>query len=143
MAEWLEHTELLDVINHGETFRYRIAGREIERIFNTPMHGRMLEDVFSGDVLSFKLRIFRRSVETRSVILSNDTLERGGESLRKYERILIPLSENGLDVDMLFGCTYPMYFRNESISMLDPNLKIIAEDFFEDPFEACHALIKA
>lgn len=134
MAEWLDHTELLEVVNHGESFRYRIAGGQIERIFNAPMHGRMLEEVFSGDVLSSKLHIFRRSVENRSVILSNDTLERGGKSLRKYERVLIPLSENGLDVDILFGCIYPMYSTNGRISMLDPDLKIIAEEFFEDPF---------
>lgn len=143
MAEWLEHTELLEVINHGEAFRYRIAGGQIERIFNAPMHGRMLEDIFGGDVLNFKLRIFRRSVKNKSVILSNDTLERGGKSLRKYERILIPLSENGLDVDILFGCIYPMYVGGERVSMLDPSLKIIAEAFFEDPLGAPHDLMEA
>lgn len=131
MSEYLDHIELLDVINGGDSFRYRIAGGAIEQIFHSRMQGRMLEDIFTGEVLSFKLVMFRRCVENRTVILSNDTLERGGESLLKYERLLIPLSPNGKYVDILFGCTYPMEIRAHSLSMSDTNLKIISESLVE------------
>lgn len=127
MSEYLDHVELLDVIDGGETFRYRIAGGAIEQIFNTKMQGRMLEDIFAGEVLSFKLVMFRRCVENRTVILSNDTLERGGEILLKYERLLIPLSPDGKCVNIVFGCTYPMEIRGKTLSMSDPDLKIISE----------------
>ena len=131
MSEYLDHVELLDVINGGETFRYRIAGGAIEQIFHSKMQGRMLEDIFTGDVLSFKLVMFRRCVENRTVILSNDTLERGGELLLKYERLLIPLSPDGTLVNILFGCTYPMKIRASTLSMSDPDLKIISEAYVE------------
>ena len=131
MREYLDHVELLDVINGGENFRYRIAGGAIEKIFHSKMQSRMLEDIFSGGVLSFKLVMFRRCVENRTVILSNDTLERGGESLLKYERLLIPLSPDGKYVNILFGCTYPIEIRGSTLSMSDPNLKIISESLVE------------
>lgn len=131
MAKWLDHTELLDVINHGETFRYRIAGGEIERVFQSHMHGRRLEQVFTGEVLSFKLLMFRRCVENRVAILSNNTLEREGRSVLKYERILIPMSEDGINVDIIFGCIYPMEVPVQRFNMSDPNLAIIAEQVLE------------
>lgn len=135
MVEWLAHTELLEVVNQGETFRYRMAGGEIERIFHGRLHGHRLEDVFTGDVLDFKLLMFRRCAENRTILLSNNTLERGGRTLLEYERILIPLSENGRDVDMLFGCIYPMKLPVEKFSMMDPTLALIAEQVVEDtPF---------
>lgn len=132
MAEWLAHTELLDVIDQGKTFRYRVAGGAVEQIFHCSMHGRLLDDIFSGDVLSFKQFMFRRCLNNRTMILSNDSLERGSKSLLKYERVLIPLSSDSFSVDTLFGCIYPMKKSVERISMSDPELAIISEEVVEE-----------
>ena len=132
MKDWLTNIELLDVINQGETFRYRIAGGAIEEIFNCRMQGKLLEDVFQGAVLDFKLLMFRRCVDKGTIILSNDNLEREGQSLVKYERLLIPLSRDGVNFDMIFGCIYPLEKRDKPIGMSDPALSIISEQLVED-----------
>ena len=132
MKEWLSNIELLDVINQGETFRYRIAGDAIERIFHSRMHGRLLEDVFHGAVLEFKILMFRRCIQHGTIILSNDNLERGGKTLLKYERLLIPLSDDNVHFNMIFGCIYPMETHENRIVMSDPALSIISEQLIEE-----------
>lgn len=132
MKDWLANIELLDVINQGETFRYRIAGGAIEAIFNSRMQGKLLEDVFQGAVLDFKMLMFRRCIEHGTIILSNDNLERKGRSLIKYERLLIPLSQDGKKFDMIFGCIYPMKQADRPVVMSDTSLSIISEQLVED-----------
>jgi len=131
MLTWLHHTELLDVVDGGAKFRYRIVGDEIEHIFRSRMHGRMLDDVFSGRVLALKQRVFRRVVNNHVAILSNHALEKAGRNLCTYERILIPLSENGIDVDVIFGAVYQIRMGHSDFKIHDPEMNIIVEESVE------------
>lgn len=132
MAPWLEHTKLLDVIDEGRTFRYRICSRPIERIFHRSMHRRYLDEIFSGEVLKRKLCMYRRTVENHVAILSDDSLECKSTIFTKYERILIPLSENGRDVDMILGCIYPTFAGREDINYDNKEFDIVTEEHIED-----------
>lgn len=131
MSEWIENTELLDVVDAGETFRYRIASMRIEQIFQQRMHGRCLDDVFTGDVLAGTRRIFRHVADQRVAVLANHLLERNESVIATYERILVPLSKNGVDVDIIFGCIYKVADQRQAYEAQGADMKIISEHSFD------------
>ena len=132
MKDWLANIELIDVLDGGANFQYRVAGSVIEDIFHRRMHRKNLDNIFSGNVLDFKKTIFTRCAKERKVILSNGNLERNSTNLASFERILIPMSENGEIVDTLFGCTLARLKTQLPPEYDNSELKIISEIFVEE-----------
>ena len=81
--------------------------------------GRLASEVYQGDYREFLLGIYRESVGRQSCILSIGEFTITGRSSLRTTRLVMPLSPNGQDVDMV------AYHNSSSISAphaLDPSV---------------------
>lgn len=100
----LPRIALVDVLREpsGISFRYRLAGTEIVERSGRDPTGRRFEELYEGDYLDQALNTYRRIVESGLPHLSERVfpLVRGREFMR-YDRLILPLAEDGHTVDML------------------------------------------
>ncbi len=95
---------LVDVVDGGERFRYRLVGTEIVAASGCDSTGRHLDEVLSdGAYGEYVIGLFREMIERRRALYSET--EWPGEGLVKHRvrRLLLPLSANGEAVDMVFS----------------------------------------
>jgi hypothetical protein len=107
MRPLLPHLMLLDVVDGGRDFRYRLVGTEIERNFGPPLTGRLIGDVLSGDYLAYILALHRRVLAEAAPAYAENSFndERSGYAIvaphKRAYRLSMPLSKTGDAIDML------------------------------------------
>jgi hypothetical protein len=109
---------LIDVIDGGRDFRYRLVGTNNVARMGVDITGRLASAVYQGEYRDFLLAIYRAVVERRSCILSIGEFNIAGRSNLSTTRLLMPLSPDGATVDIV------AYHNSSSISAphaLDPS----------------------
>lgn len=96
----LPHVLLLDVIDGGARFRYRLAGTEIEERIGCRLAGRYLDEVTEGDYSSYIHALFRRSLTERRPLYSECVYGLSDKLAHLTKRIMLPLSADGRAIDM-------------------------------------------
>jgi hypothetical protein len=102
----LPHVWLCDVRRDPLRFRYRILGTAITMAMGKDVTGYWLDDVHESFVSSKAYADFAAAVQAKA-----PSLYRGRPQFHLHkdyvaiERLLLPLAENGEDVDMLLGLT--------------------------------------
>lgn len=99
LRRWLGNLNLLDVVDNGRDFRYRVHGTTIAAKVGTDMTGRCVsewQEPFRSEAFS----TYRHIVTTAAPHLVRDC-----ESLGDYHflhfRLVLPLSDNGQTVDRI------------------------------------------
>lgn len=82
--------------------RYRIVGTEVVRIAGIDFTNRYLDELASdaGDIVEYWMRQYRASCEKREPIFGRCNMRLSGEWIQDYEWAILPLSTNGIVVDM-------------------------------------------
>jgi hypothetical protein len=114
----LKDMGLITVIDGGRDFRYRLVGTNNVARMGIDITGRLAGEVYQGEYRDFLLAIYRDAIERKSCILSRGEFNITGRSSLHTTRLLMPLSANGQDVDMV------AYHNSSSISAphaLDPS----------------------
>ena len=103
IPELLKHVFLVDVLDDPPRYYCRLAGHLVCRIYDEELTGRHLDEIFSGEALAVIRRQFDESVTTAAPCYhaNEHTLLRSGTV--RFERILLPLSDDGDRVTMLLG----------------------------------------
>jgi hypothetical protein len=107
MRPWLPHLILLDVIDGGREFRYRLVGTEIERQIGRALTGRLVGEVLEADYLAYILGLHRRVVAEAAPVYAENSFgdERQGFAIvaphKRAYRLSLPLSKTGTAIDML------------------------------------------
>ena len=95
---------LVDVLDGGARFRYRLMGTELVQIDGRDYTGRFLDEVLpEGDYADYVIGLFRETATERRPLYSESDFVGDRRVERKVRRLLMPLSDDGQVVDMIFG----------------------------------------
>ena len=103
----LPHVLLVDVIEDGKDFRYRLVGTELERHFDRAVTGRLLSELVSGAYLDYMRSLYLSAVIEGVPVYSANSFDdgRSGFALiadfKRTYRLMLPLSRDGETVDMV------------------------------------------
>ncbi|MGQ0662490.1 MAG: PAS domain-containing protein [Pseudomonadota bacterium] len=108
MAEWLPCTMLVDVAWDPLDFRFRLVGTEIVDNYGSDWTGRRLKDLDCGGKLAEIVGEYAASVTDKTPSYFTDSYVARSGTFMRYERLLLPLSADGIDVNMLLGVQIPL-----------------------------------
>ncbi|HEV2673486.1 MAG TPA: PAS domain-containing protein [Aliidongia sp.] len=103
----LPHLLLIDVVDGGQDFRYRLVGTEIERQIGRQVTGRMIGEALSGDYLAYILSLHRRVLAERASVYAENSFNEGRAGFglladyKRTYRLMLPLSKDGTEIDMM------------------------------------------
>lgn len=106
IKDLLPHVALLDVIDNGERFRYRLVGTSIAHHFGYDFTGRYMDEMFKEPDLSRFLGWFREAVRGKRIHYVSLQWKHHNKPYIRYERVLLPLAEADGVVNMLMSVTY-------------------------------------
>jgi len=99
----LPNLQLLDVIDGGARFRYRLLGTAIVEAYGEDFTGRYPDEMFPADLRDFIHGIYRNVCTWKApLFLSNRYVTAKGFELAS-KRIYMPLSDDGAEVHHIFG----------------------------------------
>ena len=99
----LPHVFLVDVVDGGRDFRYRLLGTHIIESVGFEFTGQLVSEFMRGREEEMQARDYHTLVESREPqhVIGN-TVAFGRDYMR-YERVQCPLSSDGEAIDMIFG----------------------------------------
>lgn len=104
LGPWLGRVLMMDVIDGGEDFRYRLIGTEIVDAVGRDLTGRLVSDVDYSGNRDGVLDTFRRPLLVRGPVFRRGTMIwRVDRSWRHYESVHCPLAGDGETMDMTIG----------------------------------------
>jgi hypothetical protein len=99
----LPNIQIIEVVDGGARFRYRLVGTASVDAFGSDYTGRYVDEMFSDNRLNFILSIYS-TVRTTKIPLFSLNRYHTTKSIDLYAyRIYMPLSENGIEVDNILG----------------------------------------
>lgn len=103
----LAHVQLVEVVDRGARFRYRLVGTAVADTFGQDYTGKFLDEQFSGPRREFIEKVYRTVLDTRRpVFLRNDYRTATGLPI-VASRIFMPLSDSGEQVNIiLVACKF-------------------------------------
>lgn len=87
------------------TFRYRLAGEEVNEIFGGSVAGRLLSDFVLGDHFVATNENFLKAIREEAALLASGPIYRCADRVAMGERLTLPLSSDGVSADGLIGAT--------------------------------------
>lgn len=110
LAPWFGHVLIMEVIDGGQDFRYRMIGTAITEFLDRDYSGRLVSDCDYGssdDGRSKVVDTFRRPVlEGRPVFRSGHVIWATDKTWRAYDSVHCPLSRDGTGIDLTIGVLY-------------------------------------
>lgn len=106
-SEVLPNTVLIDVIDGGADFRWRLFGGAHEREYGVSLKGRSISDVIKTNPNAAEiLEIFRQCATSREPVFYEAKYANDKGNLRAARGVLLPLfGENDHDVTCILGCS--------------------------------------
>ncbi len=101
---------ILDVIDGGRDFRFRLYGTRIADEYKGEMTGKSVS-AFRANFYAAIVPGYRRAVETRQP--HYDVPEIDDDLMHyKWERLVVPLASDGVTVDMIMVCSLELLYRH-------------------------------
>ncbi len=97
---------LVDAINAGEDFRYRLVGTQLTPFFKANATGQLMSDViapFGQDTLDETLKFYRAVLKRRVPMRLTGSGSIYGQDPKHFDAYLAPLSNDGTTVNMILG----------------------------------------
>lgn len=94
---------LLDVLEQGLDFRYRLVGTDIVRNTKKDFTGCLLSEIREIGSQGKLLEIYQRVVADRAPVRERLSYKTRGGVQKYYDVLVTPLSRNGKEIGMLFG----------------------------------------
>jgi hypothetical protein len=106
MKPYLRHILLVDVIEGGRDFRYRLVGDEAQRFFASNPTGRLMSEAlapFGKDTVEATLGVYRAVDERRAPLRIRGPGAYFAQGAKLCDALLTPLSDDGIDANMILG----------------------------------------
>lgn len=104
LREWFGHVLILDVIDGGADFRYRLVGVEISRALGRDYTGRWMSQCSYDVPRAAVIAEFREVVEARRPVLRKGQVAWApDQSWRSFRSVHAPLASDGHTVDKTLG----------------------------------------
>jgi hypothetical protein len=95
----LPHLMLVEVMDGGARFRYRLAGTEIERRVGCHMTGRYVDELTTGRYGAYIHGLYQTLLTTRRPIYSESAYGQIEDAPLVAQRLMLPLSSDGRTID--------------------------------------------
>jgi hypothetical protein len=105
IRHFLPYVMLVDVLRDPLDFRVRLIGSEIERLAPSSPHGHYLSQSRSFHCGSEAWRDYERTVATRGPVAAALHYHTPDRTVRALRHCLMPLSADGITVNMIFNVT--------------------------------------
>jgi hypothetical protein len=132
----LPHLQLIDVVDGGIRYRYRLAGTSLVAAFGREYTGRYLDELFAGERLAYAQRVFATVCSRQKAVFLRNRYSTTRDVDMMANRLYMPLSEDGCSVNVIFGALTFEFGRDVlpgfwSGAQLDPStatLKVIEDE---------------
>jgi len=128
MPRMLPHLMLIDVLDGGARFRYRLAGTEIESRFGCSMAGRYIDELMRGRYSDYLHVLYRELLSSRRPLYSESAYGSDENAPMQTRRLMLPLSTDGTEIDMVLAGQLFDY-RNPAAA----GTVLKTQDRFEEP----------
>lgn len=88
------------------TFRYRLAGEEVNNIWGFSVAGRLLSEFVLPERFSPTNESFLKVLHEEAALIANGAIYRCSGRIGVGERLVLPLASNGVSADGLIGATH-------------------------------------
>lgn len=103
---------LCDRLADSGRFRYRLAGEKINAFWGQSIAGKHLDEVVPPARLASATKKLRMACELPSIIHETICLSLAEEIARNGERVILPLSDDGVRVNVLLGADHGNWGRD-------------------------------
>nr|WP_246484602.1 PAS domain-containing protein [Marivibrio halodurans] len=99
----LPYVVLVDVIDGGADFRFRLAGTEVVRAVGREFTGLRLSENLHLPEVPDLVASYRECLRARAPVVYRGTLARFGKKFVTYERLTLPLADEAGDITTILG----------------------------------------
>jgi len=103
LSSHLGRLVLVDVEYDPFRLRYRLIGTKVTETLDRDMTGRYFEEVYPADILADTVRSFEWMAENRKPLRLYGNAFYADKSMYDFEIVNLPLSEDGVRVNMVLG----------------------------------------
>lgn len=103
MTALLPNLQLIDVVDGGARFRYRLVGTAIVAAFGREYTGKWLEELFPNERSKFAAEVYRLTCSERLPVFARSSYVTATERELIANRLCMPLSADGETVTMIMG----------------------------------------
>jgi hypothetical protein len=103
----LPYIFLIDVTRHSQALRYRVFGTALSELFRRDLTGLEVGAGSQPEHLPGILARYARILEERVPFFHRDRMREQANNFTSVERLILPLSRDGIDIDQLMGMTVP------------------------------------
>ena len=135
----LPNLQIIEVIDGGARFRYRLIGTALVEAWGRDFSGRIVDELFPDDRLNFVQRIYRKVCSGKTPLFTRNRYHTTKNIDLFALRIYMPLSEDGENVHHILGAMqfeYPGQFDRGTwgdSAKLDPEWHYIETIELEKP----------
>lgn len=104
LRQMLPHIFLVDVETGAQRFRYRLVGTELTTIMGRELKGAYIDEM-PFLFRKFALPAYEEVISRRAPCYKEINALEAFFTIR-YKRLMLPLSENGTDINMILGGIY-------------------------------------
>ena len=97
---------LVDVVDDGRDFRYRLVGSRLRDFFHSEPSGQLMSETlasFGADTLNATLDAYGTAFKRRAPVRLTGAGSWFGQSTKLFDAYLAPLSDDGESVNMILG----------------------------------------
>lgn len=105
----LPNLQIIEVINGGARFRYRLIGTALVDAYGKDFSGRIVDELFPDDRLDFVQGLYRSVCTSKAPIFSRNKYHTPRDVDLFSMRIYMPLSEDDLAVQNILGVMHFEY----------------------------------
>ena len=106
LKPYLPNILLADVVDGGRDFRYRLVGRHLQPSFAANPTGKLMSEVlepFGAETVRNTIAAYSAVIVRRAPLRMRADGSYFAQGWKIVEAILAPLSDDGIDVNMIFG----------------------------------------
>ena len=101
----LPHIGLIDIVEPGPRFRYRLVGTALGACFSQRLEGRFVTDCKEPDYATYLASVYRLPYHLRRPVLVQERTSFITGFDRSYSRLLLPLGRDHVTADMILYST--------------------------------------
>lgn len=108
-AEWpglLAHLYLIDVLDGGRRYRWRLIGTTVVELAGRDVTGRFMDDLYDAATYGDATKSYATVIETRRPLRSFGTLAFTGRDYSGFDSVEVPLAADGRNIDLILGLCY-------------------------------------
>ena len=103
IASLLPHLQLIDVVEGGARYRYRLVGTSLVEAFGGEYTGKYLDELFTSERLANARRVYGTVVERRLPVFLRNRYSTTLDVEMIANRLYMPLSPDGRTVTLILG----------------------------------------